>query len=660
MASEAEYSGNTDQLDGPAKASKESSFHKLQKRSFGGEDVAARPGAEDDEWWPKGPLLPGIEEVTKDFLTSLDAAEDLHVVFLLGGAGNGKSYTARALGKQLNLPTSASDALAHRIYATTKHEVLIELLNDATIAPSEEYRSLQSVALASDIDRWWEKSKTQPVAAFCCVNRGIVIDELRALSDSQLHISGFARKVIAWLASPEMDLLSQLRTSRKEPRLHLPPNLYAELRFDLDDRAVRLSAISADASSLMHKNGSQSRAAALFEQIVERCGNEAKLRPMACPIRANMEQLLSLNSIQNWEKMLAHSEIASGRLHSYRDIWGLAALSILGPRFANVDGTHSLLDHVDRLLHAALNATTPKERLAALLDLSHFRMHNSLFRAPIPFGENGQALYPSATPSHLGLSLIDPSTWGSTYSNSVECAMQSVALGDIPSKVLKQQGMLADAWFEFDERLERAIVEHVGSSECSDALRRRLISWLCGYLTRLVGVSTGHLGNQPVIEQWESCRIRSTRGVGRLPLELEKALRSLIFPQHDDAPSGSILVPAFAARVEPLVASRGGATPKLAEIIPHDMIHLRLRQQGSRIMLECTITGHGEAIGQLLLDFPLLREALACTGTRAGRTEATAHVEPRVERCRASSLSRVSAAQVGLVVVSGGSIMELI
>ena len=33
----------------PAGAMQETSFQKLQKRAFGGEDVAARPGAEDDE-----------------------------------------------------------------------------------------------------------------------------------------------------------------------------------------------------------------------------------------------------------------------------------------------------------------------------------------------------------------------------------------------------------------------------------------------------------------------------------------------------------------------------------------------------------------------------------------------------------------------------------
>lgn len=636
----------------------ETSFQKLQRRAFGGEDVAARPGAEDDEWWPKGPLLPGVQELTTDFVAGIESPEGLHIVFLLGGAGNGKSFAARSLGKELGLSASASDALAHRIYKTTKNGVSIELLNDATIAPSADYQSRQPVALACDIQRWWDESAVSPVAAFCCVNRGIVIDELHSLSEHGHGIEVLARAVLAWLASPEQDVAGQLGLSREGAKLVLGDH-YHELRFNLDGRAVRISAMSVDACSLMDIDGAQSRAGTLFQQIVERCRDDALARPADCPIRANVQQWLPPNTILSWENILAHAEIASGRLHSYRDVWGLAALSILGPRFAAIDGSRSLLDHVDRCLQKARNGSSLKEKLDALLELSYFRMHNALFRAPVATGGDALPFYPPTTPAHLGLSFVDPSAWGSMDSQAVEAAMQSVALGGMPSESLLDGGLLDNAWFGFDKCLEQSLVEYVGSNDCSDNVRRRLVSWFGGYLTRLVGVSTGHLGNRVVVKQWELCREKCAKGVGKLPLEFEKAIRSLIFPQHDDAPQDSILVPAFAARVEPLQASREGTSPRLAEIIPHNSINLQVRQQGSRLVLECTLTGHAEAIGQLVLDFSLVREALACRGHRAGQTESTAHVEPRIERCRASSLSAVPANQRRLVVISGGSPVEL-
>lgn len=637
----------------------ESSFQRLQKRAFGGEDVATRPGAEDDEWWPKGPLLPGVQELTDDFVASADDLEGLRLVFLLGGAGNGKSFAARALGKELGLITSADDALAHRIYKTTRNGTKVELLNDATIAPSAEYHARQTVALASDIQRWWEESASGPVTAFCCVNRGIIIDELRSLTEHGEGIELLARAILGWLASPELDVASQIgATPSDRPKLALGSH-YQEQQFELGGRTVRISALSVDACTLMDLDNGLSRAGNLFQQIVGRCREDAMARPEDCPIRANIQQWLPPNTILSWENILSHAEIASGRLHSYRDVWGLAALSILGPRFATSDGSRFLLEHVDRYLDKARNASSLEEHLDALLELSHFRLHNALFQSPIPTGKNALPLYPPATPAHLGLSLVDPSAWGSPDSRKVEVAMQGIALGNLPSELLLGQGLLDNAWFAFDKEIEKAIVEFVGSDDCSDVVRRRLVSWLGGYLTRLVGVSTGRLGNFTVVTQWKQCHSISANGPIRLPLALEQAIRSLIFPQHDDAPRDSILVPAFAARVEPLQVSRNGTNPKLAEIIPHNAINLQVRRQGSRLVLECALTGRAEVIGQLVLDFPLLREALACRGHRAGQTESTAHVEPRIERCRASSLAAIPAIQRKLVVISGGSPVEL-
>src|SRR5690606_34740540 len=182
------------------------------------------------------------------------------------------------------------------------------------------------------------------------------------------------------------------------------------------------------------------------------------------------------------------------------------------------------------------DASSLKERLDALLDLSHFRVHNALFRAPIPTGESASPIYPPTTPAHVGLSLVDPSTWGSGKSRVVEHAMQGIALGGMPSETLIVQGLLDNSWFEFDARLERAIVEYVGSNDCQDVVRRRLISWFGGYLTRLVGMATGHLGNYAAVQQWKQCRQICMNGTGKLPIEFGKAIRSLIFPQHDDAP----------------------------------------------------------------------------------------------------------------------------
>ena len=636
-----------------------SSFHKLQKRAFGGEDVAARPGAEDDDWWPKGSLLPGVRELIDDFVARTKEAEGLHLVFLLGGAGNGKSFAARELARELGFSPSTDDSLAHRIYRVERDNASVALLNDATIASHQDYEGRQSVALASDIERWWSESAARPLAAFCCVNRGIVIDELKSLAEDAKGIGELAQAILEWLASPGLDIAARIGAEIEAgPGLSLGPH-YREQLFRLQGRLVRLSALSVDVCSLLELDDGVSRAGSLFKEIVARCRDDALARPEDCPIRANVQQWLPPNSIMRWEDILAHSEIASGRLHSYRDVWGLAALTLLGPRFATADVSRSLLEHVDICLEIARNTSSPPERLQALLELSHFRLHNALFRSPVPSGREALPSYPPTTPAHLGLALIDPSAWGSPDSRKVEEAMQGIALGQLPSESLQAQGLLGSSWFLFDANLEKSVVEFVGQDGCPDSQRRNLISWLGGYLTRLVGVCNGRLGNGAVIDQWKHCFNTSKHGPARLPIELEKAVRSLIFPQSDLAPRDSILVPAFAARVEPLRLSNDAPRPTLAEVVPHNAVNLQVRRQGIKLVLECILIGQSTPIGQLVLDFPLLREALACRGPRAGQTESTAHVEPRIERCRAGCLAAIPSSQRKLVVVSGGIPVEL-
>lgn len=637
----------------------DSSFARLQKRSFGGEDVATRPGAEDDAWWPKGALLPGIQNLIDDFVASAAGAKGLRMVFLLGGAGNGKSYAARELGHRLGIIADA-DALAHRIYETNCGGTRIELLNDATIAPSGNYKQQQKVALAADIQRWWNLSSQCAVAAFCCVNRGIVIDELRALSEHGDSIGVFARAVIRWLASPTMGMASELSARTLDLEQILKDESYRQEDFELDGHTVHIAALSVDCYSLLQSGAhhTPSIAGALFHSIIDRCRDDALSRPEQCPIRANALQWLSPDMISKWESLLASAEIASGRLHSYRDIWGLASLSILGPRFAATDGASGLLDHVDRCLELVRSADSPTARLRPLLDLARFRLHNALFRSPVPGEHDALALYPPATPAHAGLSLVDPSVWGSKDSPDVESAMQVIALGDHPSSCL-DQSILAVAWREFDQALEDAVIAVLSEDSCPDSIRRRLISWLGGYLMRAIAVARGNLGNSEVLRAWRHCRERSANGPSSLPIELDRAIRTLLFPFQDEAPSDRVLIPAFAVRVEPLVASHDGMGPTLAEAIAHNGITLRVKRSGGRLLLECVQAGTQRVIGQLALDFSLLREALASRGNVAGQTESTSYVEPRIERCRASSLEVVPVEERSLVLVSGGRLEEL-
>ena len=266
------------------------SLRLLQERAFGGEDVATRPGLSDDDAWPKGPLLPGVEELLDDFSLRPHRNCDLRLSFLLGGAGNGKSFAARELGTRLNMKMT-SDSLARRIYHTESSGAAVHLLNDATIAPIDQYGSGQAVAMTVDIDGWWQASANNPVAAFCCVNRGIIIDELRALAAHEESYE-LARSLMAWLAAPQTSLRNRLGGAEATFQRLLLGDHFFEEQFIVDGRSVYVSALAVDACSLLEVDETtrESRAGGLFTSVLASCREEAMARPLDCPIRANVLQ----------------------------------------------------------------------------------------------------------------------------------------------------------------------------------------------------------------------------------------------------------------------------------------------------------------------------------------------------------------------------------
>ena len=62
---------------------------------------------------------------------------------------------------------------------------------------------------------------------------------------------------------------------------------------------------------------------------------------------------------------------------------------------------------------------------------------------------------------------------------------------------------------------------------------------------------------------------------------------------------------------------------------------------------------------RLLLDFPLVREALAWKGGRPGQTEATTFIEPRLERCRAATINALPGTQRKLAALVNDKLLEI-
>lgn len=637
----------------------QSNLDRLFHRSYGGEEVAAHPGMQDEAFWPRGPMLPGVPELVQNVVARSSKADGLNLYFLLGGAGNGKSFAARELADKLGFDAGADD-LARRTYTVEVNGTLVALLNDATIAPESEYGENQELALSLDLSGWIENARHKPVIAFCCVNRGIIIDEMRALTDlGDTTIDASAVAIMRWLSDPTGEIHGLESSSVDDPvPVDVRSNCIEARSLDLGDTTARLFAISVDAYSLLDNDwNDETPAEHLMRSVVEKCGPEALARDELCPIRANTVQLQTPSGIQNWTALIKAAEMASGRLFSYRDVWGLIALSTVGPRVAKSSADSSQLESVDALISSVRQGQSLTDRLDTLIYLSQFRLANSLFRAPIPIGKDAEPLYPVSTPYENGFAMVDPGAWGTSDSSRIEDAMSGIALAQRPSQQISD--LLEGAWSPFDDNLEADLVEYCQLPACSDVVRRRLISWFGGYLARLVALNTGNYGNEKVLEAWKSLMSATSKGPAAVPQVLELPLRSLLFPRATEEGSNSLLIPSLAPRAEPIGRASADRPPILVDLINHTSVAIRARQSGGRVIVECHQAGDNKVLGRLVVDFALIRDALTWKNGREGKTESTAFVEPRLERCRASTINALPNTQRKLAALVNEVVAEV-
>lgn len=620
----------------------ELTFERLQLRSFGGENVAAQPDVRDESWWPRAPINVDVEAMIGAAAQATKTPLGLSVYFLLGGAGNGKSFAARSLLEVLGKEVKGDPFLANRSYRLELPECDLVILNDATIAQTTEYGQEQSTALARDLTAWVTQSRIKPIVAFCCVNRGIIVDELRHLPpDHRLHL---ARGILEWLAEiPSSSIALSAGKIEGQPE-HDDGKLELDIKTD-EGLPLRLKSLSVDRFSLLepktttprcYLTGSQelraaSPAAQLLSQVLEATKLEASSRPSGCPLRANATQLA--NTIPIWAHLLRTSEVASGRLLSYRDIWGLIALSVLGPREPD-----STVAHIDGLLARSKKA---EERVEALLSLAAHRTHQSLFRAPGLSLEQDPRI-PPGFPAARGLMLIDPSAHRTADTASVEAAMMALSVGDRPSvrlRVLIPQ--FEKVWSQFDEELEEAVLGVAALPGCPEPRRRRLSSWLGSYMYRLTGMATGNWGYAEVFEMWQSCLDGVSRDERSLPHKLGRAFRGLLFPRFGtDATDQNVYVRAFATTTEPVRALREDLGDVLLDSVDPSSLDLRAACSGDKLKLQvCIAADIRRTIAETSLDFALIREALLWADGQPGISESTRHVEPRLERIRAASLN---------------------
>lgn len=597
----------------------------------GGSDVAARPSAPTPQL--HGPRPAGVAEAAEWMRAALaDHGTQQRMLFLVGGPGGGKSHVTAHVVRGLYRRDSQDDGLAHRTY---DYEVPgtagLLLLNDATI-PRGEAGALST--LAQDIESLGGRHLV------ACVNRGVLVDELAREANAPLGtaITSWLRGDLpgaagSWTVRDEGPSTDYLRQGTVEG-----PGLSAQLLVVFVDACSLLEARPAvtvlrdrlephpyDIARFGSRRDRNGTPAGQFLSLVV----DALPRSdgsQADPIAANLHSLQSDTVRNGVLTILRAAELASGQRLSYRQLWGAASRLVAGnlPEEINAASLEGWLGGL-----APSGWDTPTKRFDALRVLASVRLHMAIF------GHEGagEIRHPL-----VGItSAVDPSRdlrprgKGSSWSQPLFEAFSASTAGASPLTGLVeacQDSGLREFVTPFDRLLDDAFVEAVANEPrvdwCTDAT-----AWYGLYLTRMLGVATGNAAFMAELDTWTEAWQLS----GLVPTGLKNRLLALISPRREpDELSSPSLVPLYSSRA---IAMVGRPTqPTLAVRMPS--LELESRRDGEELILH--VFQEGKALGQMVLDLALVREALAIGRGWLGLTDMTESTVPRLERFRAVNL----------------------
>jgi hypothetical protein len=220
--------------------------------------------------------------------------------------------------------------------------------------------------------------------------------------------------------------------------------------------------------------------------------------------------------------------------------------------------------------------------------------------------------------------------------------MGALILNEKPSRRLRLScAEFTTVWTEFDDYLEDAIIAVTSEDRCDDVRRRQLASWLSSYILRAHSFAICSFGNGSTVDTLIDCKRMCSAGLCELPFHLAPAIRDLVFPRFSDEFGSRTLVRAYTPRSEPLSSSFEESRALLFESIETRQLNFLLKADGHRLALEIRDSSKSldDPIAKTSFDFNLVREALMWINGKAGLTETTRLVEPRLERLRSSSIT---------------------
>ena len=605
-------------------------------KATGGDDVAASPGSVNGSRFNVDPA-PGVREAC-EWLESTEAAEgNPAMVFLVGGPGGGKSHALRDVTDGLEEVDPDGTGLARRSYRYRFGASYLTVVNDATIPDGTSH------PLANEIERCAGRERL-----LACVNRGILVEEASNLASDSVGAS-----VIRWLAGGRplngTDYPVAITSSDDD--------VIRRGQVAFGDESVSLVSVSVDFCSLLEPRPEVDKdlacgaykvlnlkkreqydpdelpAGQLLKRVVldvaAAVGEEDGANPDN-PVLANLGSLASPQVRRGLLTLVRAAEAVEGGRLSFREIWGVILRALAGDLPER--GAASLARDVFPPLAAASQSP---EHLEEMMSRAQYRFSQAIF------GVDGRHTGPLSDPVLRFTSSVDPVLdavpghlpendygWASPVLDAFSGLIAAESPLDTLLSILSTDDAFPSVVTHFDRRLDNAFVAATQSGELTDRYLREVVAWYGDYLSRLYAVSNGISAYRFEVGLW-------LRSRASLPAELEGRLRTLLRPlKNPDDPNAEYLLPLFSSRTVPY--SGGVPEPRLA-LKGDPAVSLHHKGRGDSVILE--MFEAGDTVGEIELDFALLRSALACAEERVGVTERAALVGPRVERFRAKRLT---------------------
>lgn len=629
-------------------------------KAAGGSDVAVSPDAGKARF-DVAPL-PGVLEASDWLKGRVVSGSSPGMVFLVGGPGNGKSHALDRLTEGLSPINNKPGGLAKRSYKYESGRGRLMVVNDASIPIGDDKHPL-----ADDIDRTVRDGES----IFACVNRGVLVEEANALESDT---AGSA--VVRWLA----DLPSVGASHRVEKNASGP--FLARARLVSQGRTIEIVVVQVDHCSLLEPRPQATSELAFGPYKVTWLKKRAELdlRTLPAgqllgdvvdalfdpgcvvgdnPVIANVVSLESAATRRGLLTVLRASEAVTGSRLGFREVWGAILRCLVG------DFTRdNTADDLEAAFPPIPEGTAAVDRFVELQRRAAYRFSQAIFGVGVDEGRI------NLDPVLRQTSMVDPildavpgklTDPGLGWASPVLDSFTGLVSASSPLQTLLSTLPAEDGFHvcvtDFDQLLDDAFVKATRAGEPADGettvgpdekTRRAFVSWYGDYLSRLYAVSNGVPAFLAEVEVW-----LRTRGGSSLPSAFETSLKTLLRPLSEpEKQTSDYLLPVFNSRTVPYTGAI--SSPRIALKAEAGV---SLERVGDGESVRVKMLENGVPVGDIELDFPLIRSAVACSEQRLGTTDQAPVIGPRVERFRAKRLTsaRVKGSKLRLLGPAGQS-----